>query len=512
MPGHHRLRTGLLAVPILGAALLVPAGSATAVSAWPTIAPTHVRTTTVAATSYTVAMDKASNITGYRLWTSRSKDDLYVSSLKTARSGRRVVTTTSPALTASGLPYAAAPYYYRVATFKGGNFRYSPILSASLRPTVPTSVLAVDGPSGLALTWNSVSATRFEVMQSTDPAMLAGRRQYVIRGQNNQLTPYGLTLGSTYYFRVRAHNGPTASPWSAKVSAAVTTSEVNLRVMTYNLLILVSDGTRGGGGAGEVIAPWNTKRKAAAATLVKRGNPDVIAVQEGSAYTYGWNTPRQVDSFASALGSSYTVARTQGFPGDSDYVMTGSHIVYRNTTYQAVGNGGHWDVGGGKWAAWQVLSHRGTGREFLVVSTHLNTLTGATYDAVRRTQTQNVVDRARALATGRGGIPIVYGGDFGSVKMSWHPDDTPGAVMRSTRAADAWNVAQTVVNGRYSSVNQYKRVPVVDAGSYDRIFGSPGVAIRRWDQLLTLSAGKFVGTIPSDHNPVIADITLRAAD
>jgi hypothetical protein len=508
MPGRQRLRTGLLAVAVLAVATLVPTGSASAVSAWPTIAPTHVRVTTVTNTSFTVTMDKASNVTGYRLWTSRSKNELWVSTLKSAD---RVVTTTTPTISVSGLPYAATPYYYRVATFKGGNFRYSPILSASLRPTVPTSVTAVDGAAGLAITWNSGAATRFEVMQSTDPAMLTGRRQYVVRDQNNQLSPYGLAPGSTYYFRVRAHNGPTASPWSAKVSAAVTTSEVNLRVMTYNLLILVSDGSRGGGGAGEVIAPWNSKRKAAAAALVKRGNPDVIAVQEGSAYTYGWNTPRQVDSFASALGSTYTVARTQGFPGDSDYVLTGSHVVYRNTTYEAVGNGGHWDVGGGKWAAWQVLRHRGTGREFLVVSTHLNSLTGASYDTVRRAQTQTLVDRARALAAGRGGLPIVYAGDFGSVKMSWHLNDTPGAVMRSTRAADAWNVAQSVVNGRYSSVNQYKRTPPVGIGSYDRIFGSPGVAIRRWDQLLTLSSGKFVGTIPSDHNPVLADLTLRTA-
>jgi hypothetical protein len=34
------------------------------------------------------------------------------------------------------------------------------------------------------------------------------------------------------------------------------------------------------------------------------------------------------------------------------------------------------------------------------------------------------------------------------------------------------------------------------------------VAVRRWEMRLNLTAGSFVGVIPSDHNPVVADVVL----
>jgi hypothetical protein len=42
----------------------------------------------------------------------------------------------------------------------------------------------------------------------------------------------------------------------------------------------------------------------------------------------------------------------------------------------------------------------------------------------------------------------------------------------------------------------------------DHVYAPPGVAVRRWQMVLDLTRGRFVGVIPSDHNPVAADVVL----
>jgi hypothetical protein len=73
---------------------------------------------------------------------------------------------------------------------------------------------------------------------------------------------------------------------------------------------------------------------------------------------------------------------------------------------------------------------------------------------------------------------------------------------------DADEVAQTLVNRAYNSANQYMRSPVTGHWDIDHVYAPAGVAVRRWELALTLSSGRFVGAIPSDHNPVVADVVL----
>ena len=40
------------------------------------------------------------------------------------------------------------------------------------------------------------------------------------------------------------------------------------------------------------------------------------------------------------------------------------------------------------------------------------------------------------------------------------------------------------------------------------MYAPAGVAVRGWALALKLSDGKFVGAIPSDHNPLVADVVL----
>jgi hypothetical protein len=36
----------------------------------------------------------------------------------------------------------------------------------------------------------------------------------------------------------------------------------------------------------------------------------------------------------------------------------------------------------------------------------------------------------------------------------------------------------------------------------------PGVGVRRFEVVASLTSGRYVGVIPSDHNPVAADLVL----
>ncbi len=395
----------------------------------------------------------------------------------------------------------------RVATVKGKNRKHSGILTVGLAPQRPV-VTASATAQGVSLRWVDLPVGGYEITRALDPAFTTGRVTDWHRGRTRQFTPYGLMAGTRYWFRVRALNGATRSAWSSAVSATPQTGEARIRVVAYNLLGMWADGERGDFGKGEVVKPWMTSRRPAAAALVRPVTPDIVLVQEASSWTAGWASPWQVDTFASTLGSDYRVARTQGRAGEPDYIRTGNHVVYRASVFDAVGNGGHWSLGNGRYAAWQLLRHKATGAELLAVSTHNTSLAGASYDVKRRAEFDRLLSLVTHYRSTRGPVPVVYGGDVGSVRARWHPYDPPGVVIRGSGGVDTIEAAQRVTNAKYSSYNHYTRVPKQATGSGDRIFVSAGVGVRAWAQLLRLSSGKFVGTIPSDHNPVLADITV----
>ena len=111
--------------------------------------------------------------------------------------------------------------------------------------------------------------------------------------------------------------------------------------MTYNLLRIQRDGQVV---EGSRIAPWSS-RKYAEAALIKKENPDILTVQEGSDWVGRVKGPRQVDDLVDVLGSSYRLAYTETPPNQPHYLRTGRYIIYKPSVFRAVGDGGHWDVG-----------------------------------------------------------------------------------------------------------------------------------------------------------------------
>jgi endonuclease/exonuclease/phosphatase family metal-dependent hydrolase len=334
--------------------------------------------------------------------------------------------------------------------------------------------------------------------------MTAGLRTYEIHGSVRQFTPYGLTVGRTYWFQVRALNSATPSSYTSPVALTPAAAMQPISVMTYNILQLTWDGTTE---HGNVISPWS-RRGPVAAALIKKADPDVVAVQEGWPWAGQPCGPRQVDSLRAMLGNlgaQYYVARTEVPPCETGYRRRGDYILYKASAYASVHAGGTWDIGNGRNAAWQELQNRTTGARVLVVCAHLAPPQGHTYDLQRQSETQTLLRLGGAKAASLG-VPVIYAGDFNSDAI--HSLDAPAVVMRAAHFDDARAIAQTRRNVQYDSMNQYRPSPPAYGLDIDYVWAGSGTAVTYWTTLLNVSAGHWVGTIPSDHNPIVAHLQI----
>lgn len=498
------LRSGAAVLFALALVLVVAPSTARTAAAAPEI--TGMRVSTVSATSFTVQLTSLGTGWEYHLFASTDKADVYYDNLP--RAPYRSATSRQPNVTVTGLAPTLGQYWYRVQATKGASHHTSAIASVGLLPAAPTGLRASTATRGaLSLTWQG-SAAGYDVQWATDAAFTAGTRTVTVTGGSRQLTPDGLATGERYWFRVRSDNGGTRSAWTGAASATSTADGQDLRVMTYNLLTLDDDGTTPSGG--EKIAPWSARRPAAA-RYITGAAPDVVAVQEGSAWVGAARGARQVDSLRAELGSAWSLARTEVAPDQPHYFRTGVYLLFDASRYEALGTGGHWDLGtmpggGSRWAAYQVLRNRSSGATVLVVSTHLYAIGGTAGDELRRQEMASLIRQATAYAEAQGGLPVVYAGDVNSHER--HALDGPHVAAQATGTADTSLVAPSRTNAQYNTANQYHRTPPASGLALDRIYAAPGVAVVAWRQVLQLSGGRFAGVIPSDHNPVVADLVV----
>lgn len=271
--------------------------------------------------------------------------------------------------------------------------------------------------------------------------------------------------------------------------------------MTYNIKEATLDGVMEGG---HRVAPWTTARKPAAVRLIRRADPDVIGIQEGAAMV---GHVRQVDTLRRALGSTYALAHTEAAPWQRHTRRTGVYILYKRSVYKALGHGGHWSLGDRRSAAHQVLRNRQSGAKFLFVSTHLWHSGGRAGDMQRRAETQRLVSKANAAASRRG-IPVVYAGDFNSDPFKKHVFNAPAQVMAQHHVADSFKLARARANASYNTANGYRRRPPRDGARIDYVYAPQGVQVLSWKLIMRLRHGRFIGVIPSDHNPVVVTLAV----
>ena len=465
--------------------------------------PRTVRLISATSSSLTVTLAAVKGARGYRVYASTTRSDVYVANI--ARAHRSAIAR-RPTITVRGLPYTTAPYYYRIETLSESGHSWDRVIrAAGLRTPAPTHVRVNRSAHAMYLTWGGATATGYQIETATDAAMTCHVHRWSIRGSTRVFTPYGLGRGPAR-FRIRVLNQQTPSAWSRVVRGTISARERTVTVLTYNVLEGNSTGVLE---SGQRIGSWPTRRPGVVA-LIRKAAPDIVAIQEAAAWIgtpQGYGGIRQIEDLVSALGGGYALAHTETPPTQHWYLRTGDYVLYRTAAYRTVGAGGHWPLGEGRFAAYQQLQNRQTGARLLVVSPHLTAGAGLAWDRRRAAETKTLIAEATGLAAGAH-VPVVYAGDFNSDVNRNHVIDAPKAAMSAAGIVDAHDAAQQLVNDRYNSANLYLRTPPTMSQSIDYVFASPGVGVIARDVVLNLSGGHFVGVIPSDHNPLMATLTI----
>jgi hypothetical protein len=377
--------------------------------------------------------------------------------------------------------------------------------AAAAGPSVAAAHVA--RPSGLviyrrrALEWKPSSATGYQVEQARNAGMTRGVRRYTVHGPTRQFTPYGLTKGTRYYFKIRAVRGSYHSAYTAAVHFVPATLEQPITVMTYNILTTQNEGKHEGG---NTVAAW-ALRQVGVVALIHQANPSLIGIEEGAGYT----SPgvRQVDDLVSALGPPWALAHTEIPPSQPHFFRTGVYIIYNSSKYAPVGAGNHIALGANRFAAYQEFRNLTTGARLLYLDTHLLVGSGRADDLAREAETKTLITFGSKLGRRRG-IPVVYGGDFNSAPPSDKNFtlDGAGIAAREANLADALTVAQTRIHPTYNSANEYATTPLRSGDDIDHLFTSPGVGVSMAEIEIDLRHGSFPGVIPSDHNPLVASL------
>lgn len=480
--------------------------------------PRNAHVSALTSSSITVTSDPSQNALTYRLYLSTDQSDVWWANIVagTHTSALRTASSSKPSLTISGIPYSGATWYWRLEAINGSQYSMSGFYTTGLRPATPSGLTGHADSHGTWLTWGGAEAGGYNIQRADNSAMTTNVRSYTDTTAVRQFTPADLVKGHPYWMRVQAVNTGITSPWTTPVLVTPTVDMQSVKVLTYNLLQLVSDGSSMNG---NVISAWS-QRRLVQAQVIKSTGADILMVQEGGPWVgagpQSWSSMagavRQVDSLQSALagiGANYTVAHTEALWGQTGFAKNWNYILYNPANYAPVGNGGDWQIGDQiANAAWQVLKNRQTGAKIMVVCTHLIPDNGETADLARERETNTMLGYAQAKAASLG-IPVIYGGDFNSSPgIGLHPIDGPNVAMRAAGIADQHGAAQYKWNATLDTETSYARTPHWYAYDIDYLFLSPGVAARTWGVDAALQNGSWPGTIPSDHNAVDGTIAF----
>jgi len=501
LPGARRLLAAAASAAVVVICLQPIAAEASSVP----ISGDHV--TGISHTAFSVALsaEPGSGWT-YHLYASTTKSKVYASNLSQALTAS---SKSASKILLSNLSYTTAAYWWRIQATNGSVHRTGPMHSVGLRPSTPTSV-SVHTAAGRFpwLTWSSGAATGFTVQTATNSTFTSGLGSYSVRYNARSFTPYVVSKGTTYYYRVRAVNNGTASSFANSSNTAVDpATRLSVKAMTYNILQLTADGTSE---SGNTVAPWS-QRRTGAAKWINDNSPDVVAIEEGTPFLTGTHT-RQVDDLVSALGGGYGLASTEVTYPNAGWFRTGDYILYNKSTTAPVGSGGHFQISDfnnqPKFAAYQIMRNITTGAQFLFVSIHATVGSGSTYDQDREDEIKTAISDINGYNSSNGNLPVIFAGDYNSHPGTGHAFDGPGIAMAAAHNADSEAIAQSLVNNKYNSANQYLTTPPAFDQDIDHIYVPLGLGVSTFKIVIELSSGKLVMPIPSDHNALMTTVAI----
>lgn len=322
-----------------------------------------------------------------------------------------------------------------------------------------------------------------------------------------------------------AQAAPPATAKATEVSASASTS---VRFATFNVRTARADvGTK---------RSW-LNRAGSVAREIKSRDPGIVALQElgpgradGKKAKLGGHI-RQTTSLEkklAAIGASkYKLTRETAYvaPGTS-HDTQGTRILYDTKRYRLISDCPE-TTGKSNYnrscsmdlplmsgdsksrtrsAAYAEFEDRSTGKNFWVISVHLDTRHGkkeAAYDSLRAAQVRAVYTRVAGLANGK---PILFGGDLNSWATK-AGSNAPFNFLTGQGFRDA-TAAASRIDQRYPTVNHWHKTLKANA---------PGRQVAL-DVILVKGASRFVkyenvmkvkdSSRPSDHNMVYSSMVL----
>ncbi|MFP5282594.1 MAG: endonuclease/exonuclease/phosphatase family protein [Actinomycetes bacterium] len=340
----------------------------------------------------------------------------------------------------------------------------------------------------------------------------------------------GLGLMATPTQVAPAQSAPTQAPAAAD-SGAARDAAISVRVGTFNVRTARALGDK---------RRWVERAPDVAREILAR-NPGVVALQElGPGRADGKKArlkgaSRQTTSLTRTLdrlgGGQYRLVRHTSYvkPGRS-HGTQGARILYDGSRFALVskcrettGKKNYhpscaFDLplaaGDGpkhlRSAAYARLKDRRTGRQFYVVSAHLDNRHSksssreAVYNRLRARQAAAIANRIAQI--NGSGLPVVFGGDINA----WQTDRGRYAPHR-TLAARGYRCASrasTRVNIAYPTVNHWrgrmKKSSARTAARLDVVMAKGARGFRRYENKMAV----VDSARPSDHNLVLADLRL----
>jgi endonuclease/exonuclease/phosphatase family metal-dependent hydrolase len=385
---------------------------------------------------------------------------------------------------------------------------------------VASSYSATADPStsaSLTIDWPDAShAESYEIFMSRYNSM-SHARTYTSRSSTFRASH--LKRGTDYFFQVRGVNGSRVGTKSTHVGHTTIrdkghSGRATYRVMTYNVCSRVCD-------LNPPTTKYNwSKRQPGALERVARYAPDVLTTQEADHLVVPPGYTEAV--YKSAKRLMFKTSRFDLAPADADPVPVPSNDADRcsptwgngATGYVFLGFHGHpdddpdQDTRGCRYAAWAQLIDKSTGKHTIFVDVHTVAGSRTSRSDERKIEMKTLFAAIHTINTDA--LPVVYAGDFNSNKS--RDPDYVAAVMHVNGFYDAYDLATTLKRQHYNSYNDFLTTPRISytwGDHLDHVWVVPGTSrVTAWRNGALIVDGRLPNPIPSDHSPVVVDLTL----
>jgi len=405
---------------------------------------------------------------------------------------------------------ASTNYYFRVKAISLGQAtlsHYSKVYKVrTAGNSSPPELAPIDlrstsrSSTSMYLSWSSRGpGVRYEVRFGTSPDLASGSHSATFDVAGGVLK--GLSAGGGYHYQVRVVStaGKAMSNYSSVASFTTPDSDGSpaIKIATYNI-------------CSYACSNWSGRMLDIRDNVGKQA-PDVIALEEAGS----GNAAELTEAVNAKFGSSYRLVS-----GYSNSTKLGY-----STDRFAEGTSGVLNLpigtsGDQKYAVWTFLTDRQSGKRMFVVGTHLKV--GDSWWELRKAQTEAIVQLIKDENTEN--LPVVVAGDFNSGK-NYHPSNVIYDVLSAAGYSEpmgnpdgSWAISNTAtaehrIDLEYNTVNAFERLArrskYPNGYDVDYIWHSSKVRVAVSQVVVNLDTQrKFVGTIPSDHNMLIATIHL----